>query len=76
VVSGDSSSSTPAKPKTTNLYRVRKTWADKDSQIGAYSILENAINEVKKAGSAYKVFDWNGKQVYPEVKKPATAAVA
>ena len=76
AVSGGSSSSTPAKPKTTNLYRVRKTWADKDSQIGAYSILENAINEVKKAGSAYKVFDWNGKQVYPEVKKPATAAAA
>lgn len=75
AVSSNSSSASSTASKT-NLYRVRKTWGDANSQIGAYSILENAINEVKKAGSAYKVFDWNGKQVYPEVKKPATSAAA
>ena len=46
---------------TTQLYRVRKTWADAKSQIGAYSSLENA----KKACLAgYSVFDNSGKAVY------------
>ena len=41
-------------PATTQLYRVRKTWDDAKSQIGAYSSLENA----KKACLAgYSVFD-------------------
>ena len=44
------------------LYRVRKTWADVKSQIGAYSSLENA-KKACKAG--YFVFDSNGKVVYP-----------
>ncbi|MGN0346896.1 MAG: hypothetical protein ACI4DU_06385, partial [Lachnospiraceae bacterium] len=48
-------------PATTQLYRVRKTWADAKSQIGAYSSLENA----KKACLAgYSVFDNSGKAVY------------
>ena len=48
-------------PATTQLYRVRKTWDDAKSQIGAYSSLENA----KKACLAgYSVFDNSGKAVY------------
>lgn len=48
-------------PATTQLYRVRKTWADAKSQIGAYSSLENA----KRACLAgYSVFDNSGKAVY------------
>ena len=35
-----------------------------DSQIGAYSILANAKEAADKAGSAYGVFDWNGKEAY------------
>lgn len=46
-ISGGGSSSTPSTPKNNNLYRVRKTWAEADSQIGAYSILDNAIKKVK-----------------------------
>lgn len=46
---------------TTTLYRVRKTWADEKSQIGAYSTLENA-KKACKAG--YSVFDSAGKKVY------------
>lgn len=45
-----------------NMYRIRKTWADAASQIGAYSSLENAKNACK---SGYYVFDSNGKVVYP-----------
>jgi hypothetical protein len=46
------------------LYRVRKTWADSASQLGAYSALANAKDCADKAGSAYGVFDANGKEVY------------
>ena len=49
------------------LYRVRKTWADTKSQVGAYSSLDNAKDACQKAGAGYKVFDWNGKQVYAYV---------
>lgn len=49
------------KPK---YYRVRKTWADIDSQLGAYSILENAKKCADEAGYRYGVFDWNGKEIY------------
>ena len=48
-------------PATTQLYRVRKTWADAKSQIGAYSSLENA-KKACKAG--YSVFNNSGKAVY------------
>ena len=41
------SGSTPATPTPAKqLYRVRKTWADAKSQIGAYSSLENAKKEL------------------------------
>lgn len=50
-------------PKT--LYRVRKTWNDASSQIGAFTNLENAKKACDKAGKNYYVFDSNGKAVYP-----------
>ena len=61
----DAGSSTPATSSPKQLYRVRKTWADAKSQIGAFSSLENA-KKACKAG--YAVFDSNGKQVYPTKK--------
>ena len=39
------------------LYRVRKTWDDAASQLGAYSVLDNAKNACK---NGYSVFDSNG----------------
>lgn len=62
----------PSKPASKQLYRVRKSWADDKSQKGAYSDLDNAIAECKKH-AGYKVYDSNGKQVYPQqevAKKP------
>lgn len=53
----------PTKSETKQLYRVRKSWNDPKSQIGAYAVLENA----KKAADqnpGYKVFDEDGKIVY------------
>lgn len=54
----------------TVYYRVRKTWADAKSQIGAYKILANAKKRVDENPS-YSVFDENGKVVY-SAKNPFT----
>ena len=63
-------SSAPAQPVTpaqTKYYRVRKSWADKASQIGAFTVLQNAKNCVD-ANPGYAAFDDNGNQVYPAVQ--------
>ena len=57
---GSVSNSTTTTTKA--LYRVRKSWSDASSQIGAYSILENAKKACK---NGYYVFDENGNKVYP-----------
>ena len=58
---------TPATPTTTKYYRVRKSWKDKSSQIGAFTVLQNAVNCVD-ANPGYAAFDDDGNQVYPEAK--------
>lgn len=45
------------------LYRVRKTWADCKSQLGAYKVLKNAKAEAD-ANPGYSVFDADGNVVY------------
>lgn len=46
------------------IYRVRKSWSDAKSQKGAYKSLDNAKECCQAAGEGYKVFDWDGKEVY------------
>ena len=53
----------PAK-LTDGWYRVRKTWADKKSQIGAYKILANAKNAAD-ANPGFHVFTEDGVSIYP-----------
>ena len=48
---------------TTGYYRVRKSWADKKSQLGAYRVLANAKAKAD-ANSGYSVFSNDGKVVY------------
>lgn len=48
-------------PAEKPVYRVRKAWEDKASQIGAYTVLENAI---RACPSGYSVFDPDGREVY------------
>lgn len=61
------STPTPAPTPTTNtLYRVRKSWTDAKSQIGAYKSLENAKKSCKEG---YSVFDNNGNVVYTNQKQ-------
>ena len=61
----NSGTSTTTTSTTTQLYRVRKSWTDAKSQIGAFSSLENAKKACK---SGYFVFDNNGNVVYPAKK--------
>lgn len=49
---------------TTEMYRIRKTWANAASQVGAYSNLANAKAACEKAGEGYSVFNSKGVAVY------------
>lgn len=55
----------------TGYYRVRKAWEDAKTQIGAFKQLDNAV-KLCKANTGYRVYDNNGKQVYPEIKAATT----
>ncbi len=48
---------------TSGYYRVRKTWKDTKSQLGAYRILSNAKAKVDE-NAGYSVFDNDGNVVY------------
>ncbi len=48
-------------PVKIEMYRIRKSWADTSSQIGAYTNLDNAKAACKMR---YSVFDSNGNIVY------------
>lgn len=57
---GGSSSSQPSNSGT--MYRVRKTWADAKSQVGAYTVLSNAKKKADETG--LNVYDASGNCVY------------
>ena len=59
------------------IYRVRKSKDDSKSQVGAYSILQNAIKTCQSAGAGYHVFDkaFNIVYSYQAPKTPETPAV-
>lgn len=52
---------------STEWYRVRKTWKDAASQIGAYKSLDNAKKACKQG---YSVFDSKGNVVYTVAESP------
>lgn len=58
-------SSSPATPSAKQIYRVRKSWSDAKSQIGAFSSLENAKRACK---AGYYVFDEKGNALFPAKK--------
>ena len=66
---GGSASTPTQKPTSGELYRVRKSWADAASQIGAFVVLENAIKVCK---TGYSVFDSKGNVVYPKAQPAPT----
>lgn len=59
------------KPETKEeLYRVRKSWDDSKSQIGAFKVLKYAKNRADE-NPGYKVYDSSGKCVYPVEAAPS-----
>ena len=66
----------PEEPENKNLYRVGTGWSNNKcmGQKGAYAVLQGAITHCKQLGGNYKVFDWNGKVVYPESQTPSPTA--
>ena len=61
---GGSENTTYPEKLTSGYYRVRKTWADAKSQLGAYRILSNAKAQVDM-NPGYYVFNNDGMIVYP-----------
>lgn len=53
---------------TSGYYRVRKTWADKKSQLGAYRVLSNAKNKADQ-NPGFFVFTNDGVAIYPVESK-------
>ena len=70
-LSGGTSDAENKKP-TTQMYRVRKSWSDVKSQIGAYKVLNNAKKKADES-AGYKVFDASGNVVYPAALTPDPA---
>lgn len=58
-------------PETEPLYRIRKVWTDVESQIGAYTVLDNAK---KACPVGYAVYDETGRVVYSVEKDGFQAA--
>lgn len=54
----------------TSLYRVRKSWEEPKTQIGAYNSLNNAISACK---IGYNVYDESGKCVYTPIETKVTS---
>lgn len=67
----------PTSPVNSEIYRIRKTWADEKSQIGAFKDLENAKKSCKEG---YSVFDSKGNKVYtvdvPKITPKPTTTVS
>ena len=58
----------PAKPEAPkNWFRVRESWGNVASQLGAFGDFEGA-KEVADLNPGYEVYDDDGKQVYPHPK--------
>lgn len=67
IFSDTNDNTVPTNNTTKKYYRVRKTWEDSKSQLGAYENLDNAKKEADKH-PGYYVFDSDGKVVYPTDK--------
>ena len=65
-LAASSSGNTGGSAGSGTLYRVRKSWSDASSQLGAFAVLDNA-KELADKNPGYAVFDEAGKKVYHHV---------
>ena len=66
---GGASVTTPA---AAPLYRVRKTWTDSKSQVGAYAVLDNAK---ANCPAGFSVYNEDGKAVYTNSAEPVRRGI-
>lgn len=59
---------------SSGYYRVRKSWADTRSQLGAYRLLSNAKKKAD-GNPGYFVFTEEGTAIYPVVSEPEKAPI-
>lgn len=71
ILNGGTATEEKAEPTKKVMYRVRKTWADAKSQLGAYSVLANAKRQADE-NPGYYVFDEDGKAIYPKATETKT----
>ena len=65
VTSATTTTTTASATTSSGLYRVRKSWSDASSQVGAYSVLANAKKKCDEVGNTvYTVYDNSGVAVY------------
>lgn len=69
-ISGGLLSTTPTNPA--KIYRIRTAWTDVSSQIGAYTVLDNAKSACKEG---YSVYDESGTAVFTVPKKAPVNAM-
>jgi N-acetylmuramoyl-L-alanine amidase CwlA len=69
--SSTSTSSNTQTSSSSTIYRVRKTWSDVKSQLGAFSSLDNAK---KACTDGYSVFDESGNVVYTKASTTSTSS--
>ena len=65
AMGGDTEPEPVPEPVDGDVYRVRKSWNDAKSQIGAFESLENAKSACR---TGYHVYDSKGVEVYPDTK--------
>ena len=70
LISGGASAGSAAEKK---YYRVRKSWGDAASQLGAFESLDNAKKACKEG---YTVYDWDGKAVYSKAASASESSAA
>lgn len=70
LISGGASAGSATEKK---YYRVRKSWGDAASQLGAFESLDNAKKACKEG---YTVYDWDGKAVYSKAASASESGTA
>jgi len=50
---------------STQMYRLRKSWAEGGSQLGAYQTLSTEVKKLCDVNAGYEVYNALGQQVYP-----------
>lgn len=65
----------PVSSSTSGLYRVRKSWTDSKSQVGAFSVFENA-KKCADSHKGYSVYDEQGVLIYPKTNNKSIDELA